>query len=49
MGQTGTICLLTLRKTKFPFCGIPAKNAQPESNHGGTSDKSKCQEGHSTM
>lgn len=27
---------------------ITAKNSQSESNHGETSDKSKCPEGHST-
>lgn len=38
---------IVLRRIQHPFCGIPAKKAQPETNHG-KADKSKCPEGHST-
>lgn len=47
IGQTYHMLTHLLRRTKLHFCGISAKNVQPESNHEGKSDKFKCPEGHS--
>ena len=33
-----------LRRTQYPFCGISAKNEQPESNHEETLDKQKLKD-----
>lgn len=47
MGQTDIVCLFMMLRTQHPFCGITAKNAQPESNHE-EHQMSKCPRGHST-
>lgn len=38
---------IVLRRIQYPFCGIPAKKTQPETNHE-EADESKRPEGHCT-
>ena len=46
MGQTDITCLLIrcTEKVQPHFCDIPAKNAQPESNHKETPDYPKLRD-----
>lgn len=46
--ETDTMCLLRGYTEEHPFPDIPVNNARPESNHEGTSHKSKLRTGYET-